>query len=112
MENFILTNIPLEDLAHKIAERVVILQSQNPPIPQKSEKEYFSVEELSEWINIATPTIYGLTHRNEIPFLKKGKKLYFKRTEIVEWLESGTTKTKDKLLEQPISLVKPRRKHS
>jgi excisionase family DNA binding protein len=48
--------------------------------------EYLTISQASAYLHLATPTIYGFTSKNEIPFLKKGKKLYFKRTDLDLWL--------------------------
>ena len=46
-----------------------------------------SVEEASEFLNLAAQTIYGYTSRNEIPHTKRGKKLYFYKKELTDWLK-------------------------
>ena len=42
---------------------------------QNKYPEYLTITQAAEYLNLATPTIYGFTSKNEIPFLKKGKKL-------------------------------------
>jgi hypothetical protein len=37
--------------------------------------------------------VYGLVHKNKIPFIKNGKQLYFVKADILEWVKSGTQKT-------------------
>lgn len=60
---------------------------------QNDQKELLSIDEVSELLNLAKPTIYGLTSRRELPFFKTGKKLYFKRSELLSWIEKGKHKT-------------------
>ena len=56
-------------------------------------KEILSIDEASAFLNLAKPTVYGLTSRRELPFFKTGKKLYFKQTELLRWIEEGKRKT-------------------
>lgn len=49
-------------------------------------------DELLEYLNrygvrISKQTVFGYTHRGEIPYHKVGKNLRFKREEIDKWLE-------------------------
>ena len=55
---------------------------------QNKYPEYLTITQAAEYLNLATPTIYGFTSKNEIPFLKKGKKLYFKKNDLDNWLVS------------------------
>lgn len=48
--------------------------------------DYLTIKEASEYLRLATPTIYSFTSKNEIPFIKKGKRLYFKKAELDQWL--------------------------
>jgi excisionase family DNA binding protein len=110
MEKMILTNVSLEELAEKIAE-IIQLSGQGFVKNQdrqetKEIKEYLSLQEASELIQLAKPTIYGLTHRNEIPFIKKGKKLWYKRSELLTWLDSGRKQTREETEEQAMLQLK------
>jgi excisionase family DNA binding protein len=68
---------------------------QQRPLSKSSQEqdEILSIEQASKLINLAKPTIYGLTCKCEIPYIKKGKKLYFIRSELVAWLNDGRQKT-------------------
>jgi excisionase family DNA binding protein len=104
MEKMILTNISLDELADKIAEKLTSSQQELNTYKEKQEaKEYLSIEEASEVIHLAKPTIYGLTHRSAIPHLKKGRKLWFKRSELLSWLDSGRIQTKEEIEEEAIA---------
>lgn len=56
-----------------------------------------TISQASELINLAKPTIYTLTSKGEIPFIKKGKKLYFKKVELLTWLTNGNKVTNEML---------------
>lgn len=51
--------------------------------------DHLTVKQASAFLNIAEQTIYGYTHRKEIPFYKPHKKLYFLKSELEEWLKQG-----------------------
>jgi excisionase family DNA binding protein len=58
---------------------------------------YVNLKEASSFLNLATQTIYSLTSRRMIPFIKKGKKLYFKKSELEKWLNEGKKLTKEEI---------------
>jgi len=62
-----------------------------------NQDEILTIEQASKLINLAKPTIYGLTCKNLIPFIKKAKKLYFRRTTLLQWLDEGRIKTDDEI---------------
>lgn len=52
-----------------------------------------SINEAVKILNLAKPTIYALTSKNEIPFIKKNRKLYFSKKDLLSWLSQGKQKT-------------------
>lgn len=83
-------------------------QKKEPP-----KKEVFGINEASELLGIAKPTIYTKTSKGEIPHYKKGKKLYFKRSELLDWLEDGKRKTlNEELSEQETYFLNKKRTKS
>jgi len=79
-----------------------ILANETPSMSEKLENKKFpnifaetvnpdhlTVKQASEFLNIAQQTIYGCTHRKQIPFYKPHKKLYFLRSELEEWVKQG-----------------------
>lgn len=81
----------IENALRKVlAERAKSVEN---TLNRKEQKEILSIEEVCELLNLAKPTIYGLTSRRELPFFKTGKKLYFKRSELLLWIENGKQKT-------------------
>ncbi|MCK9612040.1 MAG: helix-turn-helix domain-containing protein [Bacteroidales bacterium] len=51
------------------------------------------IEMAMQITNLAKPTIYALTSKNEIPFIKKNRKLYFSKKDLLSWLSQGKQKT-------------------
>ncbi|HOZ51409.1 MAG TPA: helix-turn-helix domain-containing protein [Chitinophagaceae bacterium] len=60
---------------------------------KKVEDFYMNTKEACNFLNLAKPTIYSLTSKRKIPFIKKGKKLYFKKADLEVWLNEGKKKT-------------------
>lgn len=55
------------------------------------------IDDASKIINLTKPTIYGLVHKNDIPYSKKGKRLYFLKSELIAWINSGKRCSKNVL---------------
>lgn len=49
-------------------------------------KEYLSLDEAAELLDLSRSTIYGMTSRKEIPHIKRRGKLLFEREELDHWL--------------------------
>lgn len=58
-------------------------QSDQPSLPR-----YFNVEEIMEITGWSRATIYGKTHRRELPVVKAGKRLLFPAKDFLEHMES------------------------
>lgn len=90
------------DLQLLVKQAVVEALSQIS-LPQKIEPdsfpEYMSIEQTSQFLNLAVPTLYGLTSKRQIPFIKKAKKLYFIKSKLHFWLQEGNKKTRQKIEE-------------
>lgn len=86
-----------DELAHVIEQTVKATVTE--VVRQMKEGVYFepqdimTTDELLEYLNrygvrISKQTVFGYTHRGEIPYHKVGKNLRFKREEIDEWLDA------------------------
>lgn len=78
----ITTPTELEILITDSVRKAFLEQNKN----SDKKNELLSIEQASEYLNLAKQTLYGFTSKKEIPFLKKGKKLYFKQQELDAWL--------------------------
>ena len=65
--------------------------------PSVSTKDMMTIEETSEFLNLARQTLYGMTSKREIPHLKKNRKVYFLRSELETWMSEGRQKTQKEL---------------
>jgi excisionase family DNA binding protein len=65
-----------------------------------------SLNEAVSFLNLAKPTIYGLTSKRLIPFIKKGKKLYFSQADLKKWLLEGKQPTRQEIENNGIPSLK------
>jgi excisionase family DNA binding protein len=77
-------------------------QAATPSLPAKA---LMSVEDAAKFLNLAKTTLYQLTSRNEIPFVKRTRKLYFNRTDLENWLLEGTQKSKKEIEKEAILFI-------
>jgi excisionase family DNA binding protein len=61
------------------------------------DQEFMNIEQVSSFIGLAKPTVYGLIHDRKIPHFKAGKRLLFKKSEVVDWITSTRVKTKQEI---------------
>ncbi|MBK8746360.1 MAG: helix-turn-helix domain-containing protein [Saprospiraceae bacterium] len=57
------------------------------------------MDDAAKILTLSKPTIYGLVHKNTIPYIKKGKRLYFLKEDLINWVLKGKRKTKEELEE-------------
>ena len=69
-----------------------------------SADELLTVQHATAFLRISTSTLYQLTSRHEIPFMKRGKRLYFKKEELRQWVEEGHIKPMTALEKQAQAL--------
>ena len=51
------------------------------------------IDDCAKWIKRSSSTIYKLTSKKRIPFLKNGKRLLFNKSEVLEWLKKDRQST-------------------
>ena len=83
------TSDELENLIQNCFRKAMSEQSTTA----ETKTEFLNLKEAAKYLNLANQTIYGLTSKNEIPFLKRGKKLYFKKSELENWINEGKRKS-------------------
>ncbi|MFZ4680514.1 MAG: helix-turn-helix domain-containing protein [Flavobacterium sp.] len=66
-------------------------------IKQDETDKFLSLEEASEFLQLAKQTLYGFTSQRTIPFIKRGKKLYFKKVDLEKWLNEGRKLTSSEI---------------
>ena len=80
--------------------------SQQQPFP-----DIMDVKMTAELLHLSVPTIYGLTHKREIPFYKRGQRLLFGRDDLYKWIAGSRRQTVDEIREDALnSLGRGRRR--
>lgn len=93
MENMVFTQLSVQEVRTMLREEVRQALRELNQQPAKNENELLNIQEVAEMLNMAVPSIYGLVHRRQIPYIKRGKKLIFEKTQVEEWLKNGRQKT-------------------
>lgn len=93
-EVYMLSRKGISFLAKEIARN--LSEAPNTQI-HSPEDVFLTIEETSALIHLSKFTIYGLVHKNKIPFHKRGRRLYFLKSEIIEWLKMGKLEDKHTL---------------
>jgi excisionase family DNA binding protein len=81
-----------DEISKNLSKDLGILKNGN-------EDTLLTIDELAKLISLTKGSIYGLVHKNDIPYHKKGK-LYFLKSEILDWIKSGKRETKSSLHEK------------
>ena len=82
---FLLTEEELESYSQKMYNLCKSREENS-----NSENDIIDVKSAAEILGLSTATVYGKTHRNEIPFFKRGKHLRFSKSALIEWLKAGS----------------------
>lgn len=63
---------------------------------KKANDDILTIDEACEFLNLQRATVYGMTSRREIPFIKKSKKLYFSKDDLTAWLKASSKRRDEK----------------
>jgi excisionase family DNA binding protein len=58
-------------------------------------KDFFSINELAENLNIKKSTLYSIVRNGDLPHYRIGRIIRFKRTDIESWLENHRNEAVD-----------------
>ena len=86
---------PFEIILEKLNSIETAIEKLNTA--SKSEEDFMNIDQVSSFIGLAKSTVYGLIHKQKIPYFKASKRLYFKKSDIVNWITSSKVKTKQEL---------------
>ena len=64
----------------------------NEPLVRELPGRLLDIDALSEYLGVPVKSIYDMTYRRQIPFIKIGQRLRFRPAEIDAWLESQSTR--------------------
>lgn len=91
MSEIILLSISKVELEKLIENAVlrVIGKSQKSEVENNS---FLDIHEASKLLKLAPQTLYGLTSKRLIPFIKKRRKLLFHKNDLDKWAQEGRKK--------------------
>ena len=80
---------PFETIMVKLnsIERMLIELSKNKELEKRriaDENEFFSINEIANYLKLARATVYKMTCERKIPYYKRNGKLYFVKKEIFD----------------------------
>ncbi|MCM4161721.1 helix-turn-helix domain-containing protein [Antarcticibacterium flavum] len=84
--------ITCEDLKKLASE---LYQLSKKEAEENNQEDILNAKQAAKLLDLSPATIYGKTHRNEIPFFKQGKKLLFSRAALINWLKKGENTLED-----------------
>lgn len=93
---FLINDDLINLLVKKITGQLKISLENNLLVP---DDPILTIDELAELLSMTKGSIYGLVHKNAIPYHKKGK-LYFLKSEILDWIKSGKRKESSSIQEK------------
>lgn len=113
LAEFTFNDVPqiLQVLNNKVTGFSDQLQTIISEISNKDKPEAFvNVKGAADILGVKTSTVYGYTHRNEIPFYKVNAILLFKPSELITFIESHRVKTTYELAQQATVMLSTRKK--
>jgi excisionase family DNA binding protein len=91
---------PFELIDARLASIENLLQElkQVPPagVIQPTE-ELLSVQQAAEFLRLSVPTIYAMTSKGELPFMKRSKRCYFSKSDLINYLKEGRQKSNSEI---------------
>ena len=59
--------------------------------------EFLSIDEAAKFLKIPKASLYQLTSKREIPFVKRSRRNFFKISDLEAWQEEGRKKTRSEI---------------
>lgn len=83
------------NLTKEVKELKELFKSEQQTKFIPSEEKPIKMQEASELLNLAIPTIYSKVSRGELPAMRRGNRLYFLRSELLAYLKAGRKKSSE-----------------
>ncbi|AFK04135.1 DNA binding domain protein, excisionase family [Emticicia oligotrophica DSM 17448] len=93
----------VQNLSKSITEAISdqfseMLKSHSIASTQTPKSKYFGIKEAAEYLKIAPQTLYGLTSKRAIRFIKVSKKVLFTEQDLEDYLAKGKKETASNLV--------------
>lgn len=102
MRDIILSPISISELESLVERSMLKVLAKHKPSEDSKEDELLTVAAAAAFLSLATPTIYSLVSKREIPFLKPEgtKRVYFLKEDLRNYIKEGRKKTKSQILQE------------
>tara|TARA_B110000285_G_C15138189_1_gene628676 strand:- start:2510 stop:2845 length:336 start_codon:yes stop_codon:yes gene_type:complete len=107
--NATLVNVPQLDRLYNKLENIERLLIESSNQPKEEPNKLLSIDQASEYLNLAKPTIYSMVSKGTIPFMKKSKRLYFSKEELLDYVKGGRNKTNAEIASDALSFLTKKR---
>ena len=107
--NATLVNVPQLDRLYNKLENIERLLIESSNQPKEEPNKLLSIDQASEYLNLAKPTIYSMVSKGTIPFMKKSKRLYFSKEELLDYVKGGRNKTNAEIELDALSFLTKKR---
>jgi excisionase family DNA binding protein len=111
MEQTIFTSLPIGELETLMINCFTACLKQHikadpQPTANQPQKELFTVPQTATFLSLSVPTIYGLIHKGDLPYMKQGKRCYFLKADLMSYLMQGRRKSNAEIKEEVSKVVK------
>ena len=79
----------LQITVNNIHQLLLKLSNEQQPEAEK----FLTVQECAKFLSLSVTTVYGLTSKNKLSFMKRDKRCYFLKADLVDYLKAGRVKT-------------------
>ncbi len=96
IQSLIFTSLTVPDLRQLFRNEIENYFSGNPLTTSHNQNppdKFITIQEAASFLNLSVNTIYGLTSRQVIPFMKTGKKLIFLEKDLIAYIKNTRQKT-------------------
>lgn len=81
----------------KIESMIMMLhEEKSNDANEENSSELMTTKQTAKYLDLTIPTIYSMTCRKELPFIKKAKRIYFLKSELLSYLTEKTKTTENK----------------
>ncbi|MCH2229849.1 MAG: helix-turn-helix domain-containing protein [Crocinitomicaceae bacterium] len=74
-------------------------------IEHEDPNKLLNIDEASDFLNLAKPTVYSMVSKGEIPYMKRSRRLYFSKIDLLQYVRQGRVKTNDEIKEYALNYV-------
>ncbi len=100
----------IDERLSRIENKLEFILNQLSDLETKPESdEFYTVQETAQFLKLSVPSIYGLTHKMQIPVHKRGKRLYFLKSDLVDYLKKGRQRSRDEIQEEAEQYLRRRK---